>query len=316
MAKTRVWDEKTKRWIWVEQGESTDGKGVTVYRDGFGQPLKSAPTNDAPYGRDGFGQPLKSAPVNTAPYGRDGFGQPLKSAPNNSAPYGRDGFGQPLKSAPTDTAPYGRDGFGQPLPAPKNVLQGPGMYGPVGSADQVAGMLRDKLGIKQPGPTEQELDTYDPLGSVTSIIKQILGASGSGSKSKATISRAVLQKALTKAKNEIAGAYDAATPAVAAAFANNPYSGLQAQETVVDPGLSALFQSQGVSMNPLEQMLASNREASGQRTSALNDMYKLMGAQFAQQGTQQQADIAQQRAGSLDELLQNYAAILGSGKVY
>lgn len=305
---------------------------VTIYRDGLGNIRRGTPPADpAPYGRDGFGQPLKSpAPADTsAPYGRDGFGQPrrtpLPAAP--AAPFGLDGLGQPRRTpAPADSAPFGRDGLGQPLRAPVgggtgNVLQGPGRYGPLGSASQVYGMLKNGLNFDGEDNTPGEMDVYSPLGNIGSILQGILRGSGSGSGrgrsgSKPTISRAVLQKALKAAKKEIAGAYDAATPAVAAAYATNPYAGMQAQETVADPGLSALFQSQGVSTNPLEQMLATNREASSQRTSALNDMYKLMAAQFAQQGTQQQADIAQQRAGSLDDLLQNYALVLGSGKVY
>jgi hypothetical protein len=199
------------------------------------------------------------------------------------------------------------------------VLSGPGQWGPVGSAQQAAGVIRNKYGIQEPGPSEQELDTYDPLGGVGAILKEILGGGGSGSggsKSKPTISRAALKKALESARKEIGSAYDSASSALPSIFANNPYAGLQAQESTVDPGLSALFQSQGVSTTPLEQMVASNREAAGQRNAAMNDMYKMLAGQFAQQAAQQQANVSQQRAGSLDELLQNYAAILGSGKVY
>lgn len=201
------------------------------------------------------------------------------------------------------------------ISTPSAGRQGPGQWGPIDSPEQAAGMIKSKAGVVD-SPAEGELDVYDK-GGLAEILRGIFGESGgSGKGSKPTISRAVLQKALTKAKNEIARAYDAATPAVASAYANNPYAGFQAQSNTVDPGLSALFQSQGVSSNPLEQMIASNREAATQRGAAMNDMYKMLASQFAQQGTQQQADIAQQRAGSLDDLLQNYATILGSGKVY
>ena len=91
---------------------------------------------------------------------------------------------------------------------------------------------------------------------------------------------------------------------------------MTAQETTADPGLSALFQSQGVSPTDLEQMVGASREAASQRAAGMNDLYKLLGANYSQNAAAQQAGIQAQRASSLDDLLQQYAAILGSGKVY
>jgi hypothetical protein len=168
----------------------------------------------------------------------------------------------------------------------------------------------DPTGVRG-GNTGDPIEAPITIADLTRIFE-----SGGGSTANPSISRAALKKALLNARDEISGAYDTAGTAVASAMGNNPYAGLQAQETTVDPGLSALFQSQGVSSNPLEQLIASNREAAGQRGAAMNDMYKLLAGQFGQQAAQQQANIKQQRANSLDELMQNYAAILGSGKVY
>ncbi len=298
-----VYDSKKKDYVQVPAPSGGSGKGVTV------RPIGSATTPTM--------RAIGSATTPAIrPLGSAFTPQPSIGMSSTAVlPKGVLGRGQQANVA--------RDGLGNPIqpkgPTP-GILQGPGEFGPIGSAQQAYGMLQKKYGL-QSGPGETELDSYGPLGNLGSLLKSLLsaggGSGGGGSDDgKQTISRAALRKALTSAKNEISQAYNTAGTGISSAFATNPYAGLQAQESTVDPGLNALFESQGVSPNALGQMVSANREAATQRQAGMGDLYKLLEANYAQNAAAQQAGIQAQRASSLDDLMQQYAAILGSGKVY
>lgn len=213
---------------------------------------------------------------------------------------------------------------------------GSGRTGTGGTFDSQGNRVVSTLGMTSPGDPRGAYrkrddvrsgdtgDTNDDVITQADLVAELakiwnggggLGGGGGSGSGKKTISLATLKKALSSARKEIASAYDTASTGVQSAFANNPYAGLQAQEVVLDPGLSPLLQSQGVSSVPLEEMLASNREAASQRNAGMNDLYKMLAASYAQNANAQIGNVAAQRAATLDDLLQNYTTILNSGRV-
>lgn len=158
--------------------------------------------------------------------------------------------------------------------------------------------------------------TFDLFSALKGLMQPSTSGSGSATAAaKPTISLAVLEKAMEDAKGSITSAYDAMPGQIDQIYATNPYANLQSQQTTVDPGLADLFQSQGVDATPLQQLVAANRESASQRANSMNDMYKLLAAQYAKGASNLKAAVPFQKQSTLDELLANYNLALGSGKV-
>lgn len=115
--------------------------------------------------------------------------------------------------------------------------------------------------------------------------------------------RSTLADYLAQAQKNIGGAYGGASSAVQQAFAQNPYADLVGTSTAAEPALQALLQSQGVSTDPLAQLVAANREASQQRAGAFTDLAKMMAANYGAAGSRAASDVGTMQANTLADLL-------------
>jgi hypothetical protein len=91
---------------------------------------------------------------------------------------------------------------------------------------------------------------------------------------------------------------------------SNPYSDFKAQQTQTTPELSQLLQSQGVSQDPLQQFATAMNAQNQNQATAFQNQADIMSKIYGANQAGSIGDVAQQRAGLLNQLQGN---VFGTG---
>jgi acyl-CoA-binding protein len=235
--------------------------------------------------------------------GRDAMGNPiyeggrLPSSPGAGSGVGA-GTSRTAPKSPakpkTSTAPKPSVGTISSKDAPRN-LQG----APQNTARKIIGM-----GAAPKVPTVPELEA---------IRNKAAGPGpGTGGGGGGGDPYAALLKALTGLGDYAAGNINSSMDSLASTLQaqTNPFADFKAQQTQTTPELSQLLQSQGVSQDPLQQFASAiNAQNQGQAT-AFQNQADIMSKIYGANQTGSIGDVAQQRAGLLNQLQGN---VFGSG---